>query len=98
MQRRYGGVQGYGGVDATWRRRGGGVEAECSGVGAAWGLHLNGKSMDLAYFGLVDVLVFVLVDELDLVLVHVLGCVLVTALVCAPVENNFQHLKPRHTK
>ena len=62
-----------GGVEAAWRRRaaalrrrGGGVEAQCSGVarvGAAWGLHLNGRSMYSTYFGLVDVYVFVLVDE-----------------------------------
>ena len=55
---------------AAWRRRGGGVQRRYGDVGAAWGrraeglgLHLNGRSIYLTYFGLVDVLVFVLVDE-----------------------------------
>ena len=32
-------------------------------MGAAWGLHLNGRRMYLSYFVLVDALVFMLVDE-----------------------------------
>ena len=42
----------YSDVGAAWGRH-----------AAAWGLHLNGRSIYLTYFGLVDVLVFVLVDE-----------------------------------
>ena len=68
MQWRYSGVGAAwgrrgGGVGAALGRRGGGVETECSGLGAKWGLHLNGRSIYLTYFRLVDVLVFVLVYE-----------------------------------
>ena len=70
-----------GGVEAAWRlsaaalllrggewgRRasGGCITAALGGVGAAWALHLIGRSMPvcLSYFVIVYVLVFVIVDE-----------------------------------
>ena len=39
------------------------MQRRAGGVGTAWGLHLNGGSMYLSYFVLVNVLVFVLVEN-----------------------------------
>ena len=57
-----------GGGPALLQRHGvgagyGGVQGRYWGVGAAWGLHLNGRRMYLSYFVLVNAHDFVLVDD-----------------------------------